>query len=304
MIIDNEVNIKMNSKHISKYISLGYLCKVGEFTSIKVEDLPTYSKCEINVKCDDCDTLSKVMYINYTKLIKKFGKYRCFTCGKAKSKNTCIEKYGVDNPTKLKEISNKISDTYKNKSDGEKIKLVENLKKSIFDKYGDWFTKTDEYKSKVKESNIYKYGMDHRSTKTFKNKVKDTIMSKYGVYNVSQIEVSYKKSWFGNKINGVHHSGLLYQGTYELDFLEKYFDSVIIEKIKPIKYELNDNTHYYHPDFYLPKYNLIIEIKSSYTYNYDLEKNLKKKEYSLKNGYNFLFIIDKDYSLFEEFLLV
>lgn len=77
-----------------------------------------------------------------------------------------------------------------------------------------------------------------------------------------------------------------------------------IIKINPIKYKLNENEHYYHPDFYLPDYNLIIEIKSSYTYNYDLNKNLSKKEYSIKNGYNFIFIIDKDYSEFESYLIV
>jgi predicted nuclease of restriction endonuclease-like RecB superfamily len=93
-----------------------------------------------------------------------------------------------------------------------------------------------------------------------------------------------------------------YQSTYELDFLEKYYDNIRIEKINPIKYFLNENEHYYHPDFYLPDYNLIIEIKSSYTYDYDLNKNLAKKEYSIKYGYEFLFIIDKDYKDFESYI--
>jgi len=52
------------------------------------------------------------------------------------------------------------------------------------------------------------------------------------------------------------------------------------------------------PDYYLPDYNLIVEIKSSYTYNYDIEKNEAKKKASLENGYNFIFIIDKDYTEF------
>jgi hypothetical protein len=55
-------------------------------------------------------------------------------------------------------------------------------------------------------------------------------------------------------------------------------------------------------DFYLEKLNLIIEIKSSYTYNYDLEKNLSKEKFSKLNGYNFLFLIDKDYNTFDEIL--
>jgi hypothetical protein len=53
------------------------------------------------------------------------------------------------------------------------------------------------------------------------------------------------------------------------------------------------------PDFYLPRYNLIIEIKSQYTYNYDIDKNISKKEGCVIKGYNFLFIID---NIFDEFL--
>jgi hypothetical protein len=61
-----------------------------------------------------------------------------------------------------------------------------------------------------------------------------------------------------------------------LYFIEKYYNKVVIEKINPIQYKLNENNHYYHPDFYLPKYNLIVEVKSSYTYESDLDKNLAK----------------------------
>jgi hypothetical protein len=54
----------------------------------------------------------------------------------------------------------------------------------------------------------------------------------------------------------------------------------------------------YFPDFYIPKLNLIVEIKSSYFYNLEEEINLTKKSYSELNNYNFIFIIDKDYSNF------
>lgn len=91
---------------------------------------------------------------------------------------------------------------------------------------------------------------------------------------------------------------MTYQGTYELDFLEKYYNKITIEKIHPIQYKLNENVHYYHPDFYLPKYNL----KSTYTFQADYEENLSKREYSLRSGYNFLFIIDKDYTELNELI--
>ena len=304
MIIDKDVKIKMNSKHISKYRALGYECKVGEISIIKIEDLPKYSKCELNVRCDDCGDKNKVIYINYTKLKDKHGKYRCFDCGRNQLKNVMIDKYGVDNPTKLKIFSKKISETYNEKTDDEKMELLRKTKKGMIDKYGGWYTSTDEYKEKLRKYNLKNYGViDYRSTDEFKNKVKNTLMKNYGVEHASHVPLKFKKSWFGNKINGFHEkSNLSYQGTYELDFLEKYYDNIRIEKINPIKYFLNENEHYYHPDFYLPDYNLIIEIKSSYTYDYDLNKNLAKKEYSINSGYEFLFIIDKDYNDFESYI--
>lgn len=54
----------------------------------------------------------------------------------------------------------------------------------------------------------------------------------------------------------------------------------------------------YHSDFYLPNFNLICEIKSEYIYNKEVKINEIKKESSIKSGYNFIFIIDKDYSNF------
>lgn len=305
MILDKIVYIKMNAKHISKYREMGYDCVVGKLTPIKIEDLPKYSKCKINVICDCCHSESAVLYINYTKTLDKFEKYRCYECGRNAIKQTCLDRYGVDNPTKLKQISEKISLNYKNKSDIEKELMIEKQKNTIFGKYGDWFVNTPSYKEMIRETSIEKYGVDdYRKSNFFKNKVKKTIFERYGVNNLSHMTHEFKKSWFGNKINGLHSaSNLKYQGTYELDFLERYYNKVTIEKTNPIQYQLNENTHYYHPDFYLPDYNLIIEVKSSYTYEYDLDKNIAKKQYSIKSGFNFLFIIDKDYSQLESILL-
>jgi hypothetical protein len=301
MILDKIIYVKMNAKHISKYREMGYDCVVGELTPIKIEDLPKYSKSIVLVSCDICENNSTLNYNIYNKSIEKNGFYRCVVCGRESAKKTCLFKYGVDNPTKLKKISEKISINYKNKSDFEKELMKENQKNTSFDKYGTWFVNTSSYKKKVKETSIEKYGVDdYRKSDVFKNKVRDIIYERYGVLNLSHMTHEFKKSWFGNKINGLHQpSNLKYQGTYELDFIEKYYNKVVIEKINPIQYKLNENNHYYHPDFYLPKYNLIVEVKSSYTYESDLDKNLAKKEYSIKNGFNFIFIIDKNYSELE-----
>jgi len=184
MIINKEVKIKMNSKHISKYRDLGYVCEVGELSIIKIEDLPKYSKCEIDVSCDICSSINKTIYINYTKLMEKFGMYRCFKCGKKQANSTMIIRYGVDNPTKCKEICKKISDKYHKKSDEEKNRMVIKQKETMFNKYGSWYTLIDSYKEKLKKYNLENYGVsDYRSTDEFKNKVKNTLMKNYGVEN-------------------------------------------------------------------------------------------------------------------------
>ena len=43
-----------------------------------------------------------------------------------------------------------------------------------------------------------------------------------------------------------------------------------------------------------------MEIKSSYWYEKDLDKNLDKQKSCLEQGYNFIFIINKNYEEFEK----
>lgn len=83
-----------------------------------------------------------------------------------------------------------------------------------------------------------------------------------------------------------------------MDFLEFCDNNNIlnkISKIKSIKYEYENKLKYYHPDFFIEELNLIIEIKSDYYYELYLEKNICKKKYCIEQGYDFIFIINKDY---------
>ena len=81
-----------------------------------------------------------------------------------------------------------------------------------------------------------------------------------------------------------------------------FHDKLKIEKPKFIRYNYNDKIKVYFPDFYLPEYNLIVEIKSKYTYGLHRERNESKKLGVLEKGYNFIFIIDKDYNEFEKLI--
>jgi len=94
---------------------------------------------------------------------------------------------------------------------------------------------------------------------------------------------------------------LHYQGSYELDFLQKFYDKIKIENGKVFSYvDINEFNRKYISDFYLPEYNLIVEIKSSYTFfkSKGAENNNFKQNKVLNDGYNFIFIIDKNYEQF------
>lgn len=91
-----------------------------------------------------------------------------------------------------------------------------------------------------------------------------------------------------------------YQG-YEniaLDELLKMHEETDIENdrkhIPNIKYMLKNKVHYYYPDIYIKSENLIIEVKSIYTYKQQLIKNITKSLAVKKAGYNFEFWIYMD----------
>lgn len=104
----------------------------------------------------------------------------------------------------------------------------------------------------------------------------------------------YKKYIFpsGKSVN--------YQG-YEnvaLDELIKIYNEGDIENnrqnVPKIQYILNNKVHYYYPDIYVKSQNLIIEVKSTFTYKKQLVKNIIKSLSVRKSGFNFEFWIYTD----------
>ena len=175
--------------------------------------------------------------------------------------------------------------------------------KVLIERYGvKSYTQTSDFKEKSKKTCLSKYGYEfYQNSSLYKEQIVETCLSNYGCRNVMQNKKIFEKQSKSSYKTNLYED-LDYQGTYELDFLERYYDKFNIGKIEPIQYKYNDKYHYYHPDFYIPEYNIIVEIKSTYTYNYDLERNQAKYDYSIRAGYNFIFIIDKDYTDFEELL--
>lgn len=65
------------------------------------------------------------------------------------------------------------------------------------------------------------------------------------------------------------------------------------DSLPSIRYKYDGKQKVYHPDIFIPKLNLLIEVKSSYTYKRSLAKNQAKKKACIAAGYRFKFLIFK-----------
>jgi hypothetical protein len=252
-----------------------------------------------------------------------------------KKQETFIKNYGVDNPSKSYLIKEKKKKTcLKNYGVESGLNLRDKVREGMMNKYGvNYPLQSESIKNKMYENLLIKYGVDNISKLLdIKYKKEETCLINYGVKNPSQNKEISKKQIINYKDNyfrkyGVDHpmkrkdifekmlissykmvyynDELFSQGSYELDFLNYCEEIGIINLISngpSIEYELEGKNHIYHSDFFIENHNLIIEVKSRYTYNYHLDKNLAKEKYSKLNGYNFIFLIDKDYEYFNKII--
>jgi hypothetical protein len=278
MIIDDKVKIKLNSKTIRNYIQRGYVGKIGDEIEVKIKDLTKGSHAIINTKCDICGYEKQQMYKTYNYSIQLSGEYHCFSCARKDAQRTCVKKYGGISPMCSK-------------------KVLKKREQGFLKKYG-YVTNLmcEETKEKIRKTNLLKYGCENVSqNEKIKQKKKDTCLLNHGVVNpLKNSDIFFKQQVSSYKCK--EYNGVFYRGTYELDFLIKYNDKYNITNGISVEYIYNGENKIYHPDFYIEEFNLIVEIKSDYTYGYNVDMNESKKKSCLDKGYNFIFIINKDYT--------
>lgn len=193
---------------------------------------------------------------------------------KSKMKETTLERYGVEYCMQNKEI-------------------YEKTKKTNLEKYGfEHCTQNEDIKNKQKETIKNK---TQEEKEDIKNKRKDTCLEKYGVENAihnTDVYIKTIKSQYTLKEYILPSGKIITCQGYEpfaLDILLKKLneEAVITETkdIPRIKYQLDNKNHYYFPDIFLPLENKIIEVKSKYTYDINLDKNLAKLVICLNFGF-------------------
>lgn len=187
------------------------------------EDLKAFSKNfkprqRITFKCSGC---GKETTFALDRVLLK-GSLVCKSCH---IKKTCLDKYGVINPSQIEGVQEKIKEKLKAKY-GEGVTSTsqvpgarEKAKQTMIERYGDYYTRTQEYKDRSEKTNLKKYGARIGSMSevvkentrkrnlekwgvdnpardpSVKKKIKDHFLNTYGVINPSQIEEVQKKNW-------------------------------------------------------------------------------------------------------------
>jgi hypothetical protein len=324
MILTKTINYKLNQFNSHHFKRIGYDVEGKDSIDVKIEDIGKRSRVKVEAQCDICGNIKTLNYNKYLKNISKYNFYSCSNkCSVSKGELTCLQKFGSKYPLQNEQIKKELKDYFLEKFGVENPSQSDSIKKkrekTMIEKFGVktniilpeihakaiQISRSIESDNKRKETNLEKYGFDNpMKSKEIYQKFKKTNLEKYGCeYPAQNIDVFNRTQLTGLKLKT--YEGIFYQGSYELDLLKKLQELELINEVmrsKPIKYKINDSERVYFPDFYIKKYNLLLEVKSDYYFELHYEKNIAKQNTCINQGFNFLFIINKDYTEFELFL--
>jgi hypothetical protein len=203
---------------------------------------------------------------------------------RAKTETTCLEKYGYKWAFVAPEVYIKIKKIFKDRYGVEYplqcAEVLEKIKLVCQERYGaDYFVQSEECKKMMME----KYGDEYFIQS---EECKKMMMEKYGAEYAMQCPMLFRKaaaSSFNRKPYIFKNQTFMLLG-YE----DKAIDDILkeenidvmyageCEEIPVFEYYIDGKKHLYYPDIYIPENNKIIEVKSVYTYNQDVEKNKYK----------------------------
>lgn len=164
-----------------------------------------------------------------------------------------LEKYGVDNPSKLPEVQNKIKDVFQKK-------------------YGDHPKRTKEVQDKFMNTCFERFGGHPNQNPDVQEKIeKSSYRFKDYMFPSGKIV----------KVQGYENKAI-----DELLKIYKEDEIILGRKFVPrIEYLINMKKHIYYPDIYIPKDNKIIEVKSEWTCQLKRSYVEEKAEATARAGY-------------------
>jgi len=212
---------------------------------------------------------------------------------------TCLERYGCINSAQTDDVKKKIKESFDEKYNGHPMfndDIKNKVKETCFKKYKGHPMRNEDVKNKVKETCFKKYGGYPAQSEEVRNKSRNTNLNKYGCHPSQTPEVMDKiikssKSYKKYKMPSGEIRNTQGYEPFALDILlQKYNEEQIKTErndMPNITYTFNNKSKRYFPDIYIPDMNLIIEVKSEWIYNKQLELNKAKEKYTKECGYNY-----------------
>lgn len=188
MLLTKSVFINWNNKHKRYYEDLGYkFTKTGDSFEVLVEHLAPSSHAEVDVLCDFCkETVVKKKYQTYVKQHHPQYGDCCQKCQPLKNKLCCLDKYGVDNGSKIPETIKKIKDVSMEKYGVDNPSKAQFVRDKISEKSKQ---NAPMVREKINQTNLERYGTTNlMSLDWMQDKIKSTMFEKYGVYHPKQSE--------------------------------------------------------------------------------------------------------------------
>lgn len=198
MLLTKTVLLKAPPKLFKYYKEKGYDVKYDQYFECNIEDLSVGSHSKVEVECDYCGEVVLKTYKAYIREHNNQNKDTCSKCRYNKTKETLIERYGVDKVMDVEGVKDKIKNTCLEKYGVDSVSKVPEIrdkaKNTCLDKYGDeYYMRTEEGKEKSKRNMLEKYGMWYTGTQEYKDKLRETSIKKYGCENPAQSELVKKK---------------------------------------------------------------------------------------------------------------
>lgn len=194
MIKEKTIKIKI---HSPKYYNLVNI-KSGDVIDLDIKNISKGSHIKITAICDICGNEKETAYKNYIKMTQKDSLYYCVKCRDIKTKNSNLEKYGVENVMQIEEVKEKMYETnlkkYGHMCSAQSDEIKEKSKQTCLKKYGvEYFFESDEMREKVKKTNLERYGVENvMQVSEIKKKNQETWYKNHGVGNDSEF-IKYSK---------------------------------------------------------------------------------------------------------------
>ena len=218
LILPQTIRVRTSGRMCKYYRQKGYeFEKCGDFIEVNVLDLPKGSGAKVKIICDVCGKKSEMCYGDVVKHNEENELITCTSnsCADKKRKDTCMKKYGANNPSKVQEIKDKKKNTcqihfgvdspLRSKEIQNKAKktwqlhfgvdnpfgskeIQDKSKKTLQKRYNvDNPSKAQEIKDKKKNTCQIHLGVDNPfESKEIQDKIKDTWKKNYGVNNPMQ----------------------------------------------------------------------------------------------------------------------